>query len=1042
MPRLPAFLCSPLAVSLLASSALAAAPRQETTGPFLEHDNVEGAHVRLATFPIRPMTFDGAGNLWIVNHHANRLERFDAGSTGSSIAPTGSYPMPADPVSVAFWAGPSQSTSDDEIIVVCRGTWAIVRFDVTTERVTSLLQLRPSDTLPDGLGGSVTARLGMMAEPGDVLVDAEAPAGTNPQAYVSCSGGDSVLQIDLVLDRIVRVFHRDFDAAFVGKHPLFLSFEPPAPGQRRKVLVAPLLSGNNTTWDGGLASGTRVVGLSTEAVNDHRLPDADLFRITPFVDNVDGQGGGVEIVARRTGTILFAHGVNQGVFWQLNTDARNAGAENQSEPAVNGRFSLDRITTVPWPFAPSSTAGIPNTGTSVLRYLDPFAMTAAQPSVLPRETVGQPFALAFDAYGQAFITGLLTDNVMILDSSGVPRLEWQIPVSEGRAIPRGLLLRAVTSEDQGNVLVYCWGDNRVREHHYDIGAGTAPVVNTFVPTADLTPQQLKDGRALFFSGANSQFQNLSCATCHVEGGSDMLVWNLSNRPAQASGPGGTEYFEIDSKGGMVTQSLVGIERLGPFHWRGEREFEDFNKAFDGLLGKPASDPPGIPAAQFAALKAYLFSLTSPANPYEHRERLLDDKADFPGQPAAGQATVGQQKFHEQALFRGGFRCIDCHGARTGTVNEINREIASVSTPLRNRLKPAPFTELWRKLQPSYLVKFWTDTQPGPPISGQRALLGAGLTHTGSFFDLANFVSAIIVESHALDIADIASFVFQFDSGIAPAVHAGFVLEAANAAQMAGELGYLVLQAERRGCDLVAFHTPAGLPQGQFARWFYQRDTDRFVSDRGYADRTPAEFITAAQAPLNEVTTFFALPVGSGRRVALDFDLDNQLNYSGGAFTTQLASRILVVGHFLAKRTQTNEFHDLTANPPGAGSDYVQCSTVLIGGTTPIALELDGASPTADFVATATPLNGSGSFTVQLPLTVGGQPLVANDEIHFVVDAVVEIAPNATPYQLIGTQLQLDASWPAPIIGDDGRGGFVQWDFPTGGEASGTAHDKL
>ena len=125
----------------------------------------------------------------------------------------------------------------------------------------------------------------------------------------------------------------------------------------------------------------------------------------------------------------------------------------------------------------------------------------------------------------------------------------------GGAIPRGI----VHYPSNPNItLVYCWGLNQVRAYIVNPAAATVSPRATYQLNYDPTPPEIAAGRTVFFDGDHSQERNDSCASCHIEGGSDFLVWNLSN---------GT----MEEKGPMFTQTLVGLSRLPPFHWRGERQ---------------------------------------------------------------------------------------------------------------------------------------------------------------------------------------------------------------------------------------------------------------------------------------------------------------------------------------------------------------------------------------------------------------------------------------------------------------------------------------
>ncbi|TAJ21777.1 MAG: hypothetical protein EPO68_04155, partial [Planctomycetota bacterium] len=710
-----------------AAFALCCAAAHAQTAPYRLKDNIEGAVVKFATFPVRPMLLDPLGRIWVVDHHSSKLSRFtppvDAATT---------YDVPADPVSVAYWDGATSAPEDDEVLVVCQASWAIARVDATSGEMKSVIQLRESD----GPIAGRPVRMGSMAEPADILVDDAPPSGENDRAFVSCIGGNSVLQIDLVTGQVVRVFREDralgLDTEFQIKSPLFLSFEPAALGEARRVLVAPLQSGNSSAWLGGTTGGVSVTDLVAAG---SPLPDADLFRITPV--SAATPNGLVEVVARATGTLLFAHGVNplpttagHQELWQLNSDAQNKTTGLQGEPAIAGKFSFNRITRLRLPLAANG-AGIPNANATSIS-LDPPAMTGASGgSITTQTTVGQPYSIAFNSsYGQAFVTGLLTDNVMMFDKNGNTLTEWDV-VTGGtdRAIPRAVLVKATTGLRSGDVLVYCWGDNKVREYHYALSQ-TPQVTHTRTYTlrADPATVAVRAGRSHFYDGTNSAFGNTSCATCHVEGGTDFLAWNLSNSPLTVSGTPATR--TIDDKGGMVTQTLVGLERLTPFHWRGERTLDNFNEfAFHGLLGGAQLDE-----QQFDEFEAFLFSLHNPANPNQHRERIVDGTQDFASSVTHKypNAVDGQDAFFDEDVFKGHFRCLDCHAAPTGTINDVNTEVLIGGRPRLSHLKPSPFHELWRKQSTTAKIGASLDADE------RRAFLGSGFGHVGAFDDLFDF----------------------------------------------------------------------------------------------------------------------------------------------------------------------------------------------------------------------------------------------------------------------------------------------------------------
>ncbi len=858
--------------------------------PYDKYDNIEGPGVDLATFPVRPMVIiDAAGSyssaeLWAVSERENSLYRVNIGTHVVSDP----YPCAGRPVSVAHWSGydNASGTSDDEILVVSRGNWTVTRYLRSNGALLRTHQL-----------GQTFSYHGQMSEPGDILV-----LDATDMAFVSCSGADTVLQIDLrATDHgFVRVFGGEGDSTLhpKWKAPLFLS-----EGAEGKVYVAPLISGNNTAWDGGLVDGTSVV----RPASPDDFPDFDLFLITPETTTTSGS---VIPVARGMGTVMFAHGANSdGKYWMLNTDARNNIGTSQGEPSVRGDFARNRITqlaSAPTASVSSSTTWSDPASPTVIP-LDPPAVDGASP-LSSGEALGQPFSLAFEpGTDNVAIAGLLTDNIALLGPTGTRLKVWSVAEVAGRrAIPRQVLLRVRSGVRRA--FVYCWGENKIRVYQYDPVPSGGMFERDYPLGVDPTPAPVQRGRDLFFSAAKSLSNNASCATCHVEGGTDQLVWNLSNLPLSNTLTG--EVVPLDDKGGMVTQTLIGIQRVAPFHWRGERDLIHFNLfAFDGLLGNPQdageTPPHSLSPEDFADLQAYLFSLANPANPYEDRNRELTEAAAQVLGP--GDATLGQTFFRTPKTFVTDRRsaCIDCHDLPLGTNNDIVREQGR-SRPRRGSMKVAPFHDLWRKHQKH------ADVVLSGTTSVERAMLGAGLAHNGQFVDIADFVNTVNNTNITGDAGEtLSAFVGLFDTGTAPSVHYAFLLNSVTvaetvgggllyerelrdylleearpkteAAPISGELPHLV---NTRHCDVIVVGTANIEGVLHQRRWFYRVSGDTsatpyFQCEDG-TTRTLADFVQGASlSTLPEAHLFLGAIAGSGERASIDYDMDGLLNLASG-----------------------------------------------------------------------------------------------------------------------------------------------------------------
>jgi|GEM_PF-3328643 len=764
------------------------------TAPYDSVDKIEGPFANLNLFPVRPVVAHPSGTgFFALNTHASTVERFD----GVSSTPVEIWDVPWGPVAMEVWNDPV--STDDQLLVSCRGSYVMARLDATTGEVLGLLPLPP--------------------EPGDIVVKHD-----TDQAFVACSAKDIVVQIDLLTDATIEYSpgsHADFNV----KNPMFLAIATSG-----RIMVPSMHSGNNSTASRIFQRRAgEVIDLEDPDYAVTGLPDHDLFLIDPVAQTVTPIG-------RRVGTTLFGIGVNPDTTrtWILNTDANNKGPGRQSEADVRGDFVSNRLSI----HRPLTTDPPPEP----LAFIDLDDTDPVTPGVQfdPAQSVGQPFGLDFRSNGNAFIVGLLTDNLIEVDSAGARLGEWDLP--EG-AIPRAVRV----DETAGVLWVYCWGTNEVLEYRLS----DMQLLRSCQLSDDPTPEQIAKGREEFYDGANSLHGNVSCASCHIDGRSDMLVWNLSADPT-------------DEKGPLLTQTMFSLERMAPFHWRGEREdLGDFNPAFDGLLG-------GFPlkAKPFANFEAFVNSLTAPANPWAHRERLLDDSVVPYGVDPTAQATLGQDAY-QNMVIQGSNNCTTCHSLPLGTNHDRFLGEATEDVSRRSFNKVTPFNETYRRI--TSVVSIETLVEPGNPGAGTeidtRGYLGVAATHAG------------LIESFQDRIADfggnentfhMTSFVLQFDQGVAPAIHQAFLLDAANLATTQPELeNYLMPQATAGNCDVIVFGRSE--PGSVTARWAWDRQSGTFLPDHGsLTARTLTDFINAAGT---ESHVFMGAPVGSAIRTAIDRDLD-------------------------------------------------------------------------------------------------------------------------------------------------------------------------
>ncbi|MEM7352961.1 MAG: hypothetical protein AAF657_19345, partial [Acidobacteriota bacterium] len=575
----------------------------------------------------------------------------------------------------------------------------------------------------------------------------------------------------------------------------------------------------------------------------------------------------------------LAHGVNPatGELWQLNTEAINKNPAIQGEPALQGIFSDNRLTRLTLPNPLSSGPVQP-----------PHQITDLdQASTGPDDTVGTPYSLTFFQgggaagipAGDALVTGLLTNNVVRLDSQAARVGEWDLPAG---CIPRQTVLDAT----EQLALVYCSGLNTVPI--YIVANMPGPAAATLDLGFDPTPEIIREGRQIFYNGGRSldpadqpspplrsASGNLSCATCHDEGRLDLLAWDLSRG-------------EIDRKGPMVTQTLASINRHIPFHWRGEQlnKLPDFNPAFEALLGgTPLSETPPMPGepTHFDKFEAFVLSLEQPANPNQAPSREFDDTIQPPqlpldgmGNPIPGNATDGPTAWNQACEF--------CHHNPTGSSNDMVADGALFHDPIakRHHMKIVNMLSLWMKgVQPDVTVTF--------SGSGQQQLyplLGFGTAHAGNPRNTFEFVNAFGLTDQ--EKADVTSMLFQFDHGIAPAAHSHLLLNANTVSTvdpvtgMTGQAylqSYLIPQASAalRNADLAVFGRTTVGGTNRIVSWAFDRQMNTFRRDDNQVS-SQSFFLNQVTSPgSTDWFVFVGLPVGTAPGFAIDYDRDQLVN---------------------------------------------------------------------------------------------------------------------------------------------------------------------
>jgi YVTN family beta-propeller protein len=375
------------------------------------------------------------------------------------------------------------------------------------------------------------------------------------------------------------------------------------------------------------------------------------------------------------------------------------------------------------------------------------------------------------------------------------------------------------------------------------------------------PAFVRDGRRFLYDATSfSAHGTVSCASCHLNGHRDGIVWDLGNPqgtvdPVSTFLPPGLigSDNQHPMKGPMMTQSLRGIIGNEPFHWRGDRAgLENFNGAFVSLLGGPRL----LTTQEMAAFKAFVESLTYPPNPNQFESRPENQNGFF-----------SLNKLFGPPGPSGTIDCSDCHLIDNFKVGSDNKITPKADLHESQSIKVAQFRGIYQKVGLS--------KTPGEQITG------FGFAHDGSFDTLFNFQKAPqfnFGQAGSEGVADswrssIEDMLLRFDSGIAPAVGLMVTVDATNksSSQVTDRINLLEQQAAAGNCDLIVRGFYFGNPRGflRLANGMFQPDS-------------LAEAPVSLQTLLNAISTgneltFMGVPVREGPLFALDRNGNGILN---------------------------------------------------------------------------------------------------------------------------------------------------------------------
>jgi len=619
------------------------------------------------------------------------------------------------------------------------------------------------------------------------------------------------------------------------------------------------------------------------------LPDKDVF----VIDATANPPVAVPSkVYTGVGTTLFNMAVNpvSGKVYVSNTDARNdqrlEGEGVFAGPTLRGHLVDSRITVL------GETSVEPR---YLNKHIDYSNCCAPVPNPENARSLAFPQQMVVTANGATLYAAALGSSKVgvyataaLENDTFVPDQNQQIAVSGGG--PTGLAL----DEKRGRLYVMTRFDNGIAivdtKARKEVGK---------VLMHNPEPPSVRAGRRFLYDAAyTSSHGDSACASCHIFGDTDHLAWDLGNPdgdllavpgPIALTLPGSPTFHPL--KGPMTTQSLRGMANHGAMHWRGDRTggyfepsaqpddgsfdeveaFRQFNPAFVSLNGR--AEP--LTPAEMEVFGDFALQLLYPPNPI----RALDNS--LTPEQAAGRYTF----FNTPRSI--GFVCNDCHRLDPDANAEFGVDSpglfgtsgAYVIGEAGQTFKIPHFRNLYQKIGMFGLVSHpLFNPELGGEFQGDQ-IRGFGFLHSGAFDSPSRFLSVGFTEgpfnpggfpltdAGRTERRQLEAFLYAFDSNLAPVVGQQITLTALNSAVALPRVNLLLARAEQGECELIA----------RTADRSYLYADGKFRPDKKFAlPLGKPEMWLLAKLPGQELT-FTCVPVGAGRRMGLDRDLDGVLN---------------------------------------------------------------------------------------------------------------------------------------------------------------------
>ncbi len=382
------------------------------------------------------------------------------------------------------------------------------------------------------------------------VTDFDEPSGiafaSDDKAYVALSSRNRIAVVDVASREVTRQ---------IQVH----AQEPRAIAVRgERLFVIPFESGNRTELSGcldmsqpdctfsvtDLASNSSDVLLTRNMVADivrrAEVPDRDLF----VYSTVD-ESPLYEVSS--LGTLLYGLAIDSaGRVFIAQTEARNdangaAGTAGDDLPELENRMFLNQIVRV---YCSTDCADATSIELEPLPPLEP----------LPGEQLATPFGIQISGDDATVVAVAAASSRLFTMDAATGTILGRVSV--GR-IPRGLALDSAPDGSPSTAWVLNAVANTVSV--VDVSNPVAPTEIQVIELDDPTHPDVKEGRFAFNDAEGSTTGTFSCASCHPDGNTDQLLWNLG---ARCITPG------CDQAQPRTTMPIRGLRDTLPLHWDG------------------------------------------------------------------------------------------------------------------------------------------------------------------------------------------------------------------------------------------------------------------------------------------------------------------------------------------------------------------------------------------------------------------------------------------------------------------------------------------